>query len=74
MRACQTNLFLACRRELLGKLMRLGGQQSKYWLHARLYLLAYAFLLRLPSEAVPTVAGMGECQAQLFREGTLNLA
>ena len=51
--------------------MRLGGQQSKYWLHSRLYLLAYAFLLRLPSEAVLAVAGTGENQAQLFYEGRL---
>ena len=51
--------------------MRLGEQRSKYWLHARLYLLAYAFLLRLPSEAMSAVAGTGATQAQLFREGTL---
>ena len=67
------NCLIACGRELLSKLMRLGEQQSKYWLHARLYLLAYAFLLRLPSEAVPAVAGTGASQAQLFREGTLGI-
>ena len=34
-----------------------------------LYLLAYAFLLRLPSEALPAVAGKSGGQSSLYREG-----
>jgi hypothetical protein len=37
--------------------------------HVMLFLLAYAFLLRLPSEALPITAGEGSGPCALFREG-----
>jgi len=42
--------------------------------HARLFLLTYVFLLRLPSEALPVVAGLKgrvpDTNAALFRDGS----
>ena len=37
--------------------------------HVMLFLVAYAFLLRLPSEAIPITAGEGSGPCALFREG-----
>ena len=37
--------------------------------YVALYLLAYAFLLRLPSEALPITAGQGSGPCALFRDG-----
>ena len=37
--------------------------------YGMLYLLAYAFLLRLPSEALPAAVGRGGGQSSLYREG-----
>ena len=43
--------------------------QPELQVFGMLFLLAYAFCLRLPSEALPVVKGIGEGQARLFREG-----
>jgi len=37
--------------------------------YGTLFLLAYAFLLRLPSEALPAVCGKGGGQSSLYRDG-----
>ena len=38
-------------------MLRLAEQQPELSTHAKLFLLAYAFLLRVPSEGLPAVAG-----------------
>ena len=37
--------------------------------YGTLFLLAYAFLLRLPSEALPAVGGKGSGQSAVYRDG-----
>ena len=54
-------------RELVERLMRLGEVNAAYREYARLFLFAYSFLLRLPSEAVPAAARSGA--SRLGREG-----
>ena len=44
-------------------------QNQQYQDYALLFLLAYIFLLRLPSEALPATAGKDQGQASLYMEG-----
>ena len=46
-----------------------SGRGQLYNRYGTLYLLTYAFLLRLPSEALPAVAGKSQGQASLYIEG-----
>ena len=43
-----------------------AGEHMRY---AMLFLMSYIFLLRMPSEALPAVAGRGAGQARLYRDG-----
>lgn len=45
------------------------SQHAGFEKFAALFLLSYAFLLRLPSEALPAVAGSSDAQSSLTREG-----
>lgn len=45
------------------------SQNDRYRRHSLLFLFAYAFLLRLPSEALPVVVGKGAGPAYLYLEG-----
>lgn len=56
-------------RVVLEKLLELAATRKKFKQYGLLFLLAYAFLLRLPSEALPVVTGLVTGQASLFREG-----
>ena len=57
------------RRELLERLIVWCATRPQFQKFAKLWLLAYAFLLRLPSEALPAFAGDGaEHQSSLFME------
>jgi hypothetical protein len=61
-----------CDRKSVVAMLRLADQQPEVSTYAKLYLLAYAFLLRVPSEGLPVVAGGGDCageQAALTLEG-----
>ena len=42
------------------KLLALGRERSEFWDFSLLFLLTYAFLLRLPSEALPLTAMTGD--------------
>ena len=42
---------------------------ESYASYAHLFLLSYAFLLRVPSEAIPVTAGKGSGPCALYREG-----
>ena len=53
-------LFLSADRGCLEKVVKWCVKNRKYTRHAVLYVITYAFLLRLPSEALPLTAG-GEC-------------
>ena len=45
-------------RSLLERMVKLGElEQGKLHMHAKLFVFTYAFLLRLPSEALPAVKG-----------------
>lgn len=57
------------RRGQLEEIMKFADVVRDFWTCAVLYLLAYVFLLRLPSEALPAVAGKGGGQSSLYREG-----
>lgn len=54
---------------MVEKLLELAERQPVYEKHAMLYLCAYSFLLRLPSEALPIVAETGG-GCTLRREGS----
>ena len=58
------------RRELVERLMLWSLAHPAFEKFAKLWLLAYAFLLRLPSEALPAFAGEGDHQSALFMEGS----
>jgi len=61
------------RQRTLEALVGWSARNREYNPFAALYLLAYAFMLRLPSEALPVVAGRADdvpdAQAVLFRVG-----
>ena len=61
--------MLTCRR-LVEKVVRWCTAHTEYCAYGPLFLIAYAFLLRLPSEALPIMKGRAETQAAMFREGT----
>ena len=50
-------------------MMHWCSEKVEYRNVAYLFLLTYVFLLRLPSEALPVVAGQRDEQACFFREG-----
>jgi len=58
----------AVTRDTLVELWRLAERVPQYKVFAHLFLLAYSFLLRLPSEAVPVTAG-GDSAWSLKMEG-----
>ena len=57
------------RREIVEKLVLCSLMHTSYAKFAKLWLFTYAFLLRLPSEALPAVAGKGDHQSSVFMEG-----
>ena len=57
-----------CVRDMVAALLELAAQRPEYQTYAHLFLLAYAFLLRVPSEAIPVTAG-GRGSSKLTREG-----
>ena len=57
------------RREVVEKLMLWCLTHTSFAKFAKLWLFTYAFLLRLPSEALPAVAGKGDHQSSVFLEG-----
>ena len=56
-------------RKDVERILTLAGCTNDFWPFALLFLLAYAFLLRLPSEALPTVVGRNQGQSSLYRDG-----
>ena len=60
---------MGCSRSHVEELLKLGGENPEYKSYSLLFLLAYVFLLRLPSEAVPVRAVSGDqcltCQGDL---------
>ena len=66
-------VFILCLRSpgrrMVEDMMHWCSEKVEYRNVAYLFLLTYVFLLRLPSEALPVVAGQGDEQACLFREG-----
>ena len=63
------------RRLLIERILQWCAENEKFCRHALLFLVTYAFLLRLPSEALPISVGKGSGPAALYREGdTLVLA
>ena len=56
-------------RDVVEKMVVWSESHEEYWHYARLFLLAYAFLLRLPSEALPVNAGCTEDAAALYMHG-----
>ena len=54
---------------LLEQLVAACGATPQQSTHAKLYVLAYAFLLRVPSEALPATAGRSSGPCSLYREG-----
>ena len=57
------------RRDPLEKLMIWGWANPSYGKFAKLWLFTHAFLLRLPSEALPAFAGPRDHQSSVFLEG-----
>ena len=55
-------------RSTVEKLLHFSEEHREYRVYALLFLTAYAFLLRLPSEALPITAG-GDGPCRLVREG-----
>jgi hypothetical protein len=53
-------------------MLHLGNERAEFAKWAKLFLLTYAFLLRLPSEALPIRAWRGENSLRL--EGELGIA
>ncbi len=59
-------------RKVVVAMLEWSKERPDYQRYAALFLLAYTFLLRVPSEAIPTVAGGGtdpSTQAILTLEG-----
>ena len=56
-------------RETVEQLLRVAATSPGLARYGALFLLSYAFLLRLPSEALPVVCGEGGGQSSLFRDG-----
>ena len=59
-------------REVVQKLVELGRARSEFEEYSLLFLLTYAFLLRLPSEALPLTAMKGDFHLEW--EGYMGLA
>ena len=60
-------LFIRLREvELIMKWALDAGEHLRV---AMLFLMSYIFLLRVPSEALPAMAGRGEGQSRLYKEG-----
>ena len=57
------------RRTCVEKLLEWSESHAAYKSNATLFLVAYAFLLRLPSEALPLVVGNVAGKPCIFREG-----
>ena len=69
----KANLFVQrekkfVRLEDVEAMLRVALDTGQYVRHAHLFLVAYAFLLRLPSEALPMMAGDCGTQASMFME------
>ncbi len=61
-------MSLFCGRESVAQLLEFGKADPAFERYSLLFLMAYAFLLRVPSEAIPATAdGNGPCR--LSREG-----
>jgi integrase len=52
-------------REHVEQLLKLAERRPEFSMMARLFLLAYCFLLRVPSEAIPVRAREGDCCLRL---------
>ena len=58
---------------MVEKLLKHSEQHNEYREHALLFLMAYAFLLRVPSEGIPVVAGGSDSAPSLTKEGEKSL-
>ena len=70
----KANLFAARAKQFIGmqmveRMAKLAGDNPDCVLYAKLWVLTYAFLLRLPSEALPTKSGPCEGQSSLELRG-----
>ena len=70
----KANLFAARAKQFIGmqmveRMAKLAGDNPDCVLYAKLWVLTYAFLLRLPSEALPTKSGPCEGQSSLVLRG-----
>ena len=70
----KANLFAARTKQFIGmqmveRMAKLAGDNPDCVLYAKLWVLTYAFLLRLPSEALPTKSGPCEGQSSLVLRG-----
>ena len=62
-------LYVCCRRQRVEQIVTAIGEVGGLEQYAYLFLLAYAFLLRLPSEALPVKVGPCEGRATLTLVG-----
>ena len=53
------------KKELLVRIVNWCVENEKWLLYAKLFVFTYAFLLRLPSEALPATAGSQDSQSSL---------
>ena len=56
-------------RHLVEELMKLGERRAEFKTYSLLFLFAYAFLLRLPSEALPLAVDGSDSQSVMSLEG-----
>ena len=56
-------------RHLVEELMKLGERRAEFKTYSLLFLCAYAFLLRLPSEALPLAVDGSDSQSVMSLEG-----
>ena len=56
-------------RHLVEELMKLGERRAEFKTYSLLFLCAYAFLLRLPSEALPLAIDGSDNQSVISLEG-----
>ena len=54
---------------LLERIVKWCSERPSWGMYAKLFVLAYAFLLRLPSEALPVTLGQHSGPCSLFLEG-----
>ena len=60
---------LFVRRKILEKIVEWCGQSDRFMIYAKLFIFTYAFMLRLPSEALPAIKGGQNVHSSLTKQG-----